>query len=87
MLNVVPDVHVAGRLASVPDELVSEPAVTAARSRNFRVPVVPSTAIQYVVPAVTPAPVTTTVLLAPATGAVIVPVVSSVPGWLVALFV
>jgi hypothetical protein len=87
--NVPPVVHVFGRAASVACELVSElPAPTFARSRNLIVPadaVGCSTAIQYVVPAVTVTPGTVTLFWAFATAPVIVPVVNSVPGWLEAL--
>src|SRR3954471_24772671 len=81
--KVAPVVQLAGRLVRFACALVSEfPAPTAPRSRNLRVPVGPSTAIQYVWPAVTLVAGTATSLFCPATGAVIVPLASSVPGWL-----
>src|SRR4051812_11795937 len=81
--NTVPVVHVFGRFVSPVPEPVSEfPAPTAARSRNRTVPVGASTAIQYVWPTVTATGVeTATLLFAFTTGAAIVPLVNSVPGW------
>src|SRR5207244_5158252 len=88
--NWVPLAHVAGRAVSTADALHSDcprAAVGCARSRNLTtwpVPLGVSSAIQYVWPAVTEAPVTATLLFAPAVGAEIVPLVSSVCGLLVA---
>jgi hypothetical protein len=73
--------QVAGRLVSVVWRLDSAlPAPTAPRSRNSTTPLRPRIAIQYVWPAETGAAVTATALSWPAAGAVIVPLVRSVPG-------
>src|SRR3954454_14494310 len=86
-VNVAPVVHAPSRGVSVATELVSElPAPTHALSRKRNVPPVPSTAIQYVWPAVTLAFGTVIVLNCPATGVPSVPCVSSAPGWFVAEF-
>src|SRR5436305_15219815 len=76
-----PVVQLAGSPASAVCWLVSElPAPTAPRSRNLTVPFWPSTAIQYVWPAVTAAPETVTWLFWPATGAEVVPLSVREPG-------
>src|SRR4051794_24166553 len=90
MVEVAPVAHVLGSTVSVFRELVSEaPAPTALRSRTWTVPLPAmfdaSTAIQYVVPAVTEAFGTLATFWVFGTAPVIVPLVSSVPGWPAAL--
>src|SRR5436305_8454945 len=77
--------QVAGSAVRFAAELFSElPAPTALRSRNRIVPAVPSSATQYVCPAVTAADGTLTKLNCPVTGAEMTPEVRSAPGWFVA---
>jgi hypothetical protein len=78
---IAPVVQLEGRVLSVVCELVSDAdPQPQALSRNLRVPLGPSRAIQYIVPEVIDADGTVIVFQAPLAGELVLPCVKSAPG-------